>query len=266
MKKHDKDTMNYDENGYYSSDSDNSGENGIGAVISKIMGVIMIIWFVVSAILMIIMANIEREDTAWIIVILFFQVFAVVGIFGIISDLITKSRVQKGLFLPLIIGAGGCIITYAIHSSEGEEKEHLLKVLAVLFPLLFAAIGIYSLGSSLKAKLHSKNACTELITAKCVDRAVYSTTINGQTTYKYAPTYEYEYNGVEYTSTAFKTPEDRIIGNDYDILVNPNKPKEIYDPTSVDASTGGMVLTSIFLIVLPLALSALAAYFLLINP
>ena len=139
-------------------------------------------------------------------------------------------------------------------------------MLAAAFPLLFAAIGVFSLYSSLKARLHTKKVCTELITAKCVDKAVFSTTINGRTTYKFAPTYEYEYGDKEYTSTAFKTPEDRIIGDDYEILVNPDKPKEIYDPTSVDAGVGGMVATAIFLIALPLTLSGLAAYFLLIDP
>lgn len=266
MKKHDKDTMNYDENGYYSGESDNSGENGIGAVFSKVMGVILLIWFIVSMILMIVIANSEREEKAWLIVVLFFQIFAVFGLFGIISDLITKSRLQKSLFLPLIIGAGGCFISFAIHNSQGDEREHLLKMLAAAFPLLFAAIGVFSLYSSLKARLHTKKVCTELITAKCVDKAVFSTTINGRTTYKFAPTYEYEYGDKEYTSTAFKTPEDRIIGDDYEILVNPDKPKEIYDPTSVDAGVGGMVATAIFLIALPLALSGLAAYFLLIDP
>ena len=156
MKKHDKDTMNYDENGYYSGESDNSGENGIGAVFSKVMGVILLIWFIVSMILMIVIANSEREEKAWLIMVLFFQIFAVFGFFGIISDLITKSRLQKSLFLPLIIGAGGCIVTLLIHYSEGERREFILKLLAVLFPLIFAAIGVFSLYSSLKARLHTK--------------------------------------------------------------------------------------------------------------
>lgn len=136
MKKHENDTMNYDENGYYSSDSDNSGKNGAGAVISKIIGIIMLIWFFVTIILLIVMSRSDRDDKAWLMVIIFFQLFAVFGLFGIISDLICRRRIQKPLFLPLIVGAGGCIISYVIHNSEGDQREHILKILAVCFPLL----------------------------------------------------------------------------------------------------------------------------------
>lgn len=135
-----------------------------------------------------------------------------------------------------------------------------------MFSSVSAAIGSYSLFDSLKAKYHTKNACTELITAKCVDISTISTTINGRTTYKYVHTYEYEYNDEEYVSTAFKTPEKHIVGDNYEILVNPYKPKEIYDPTSIEDSTAGIVLTGVFLVALPIAVSAVIAYFLLINP
>ena len=75
----------------------------------------------------------------------------------------------------------------------------------------------------------------------------------------------YEYEGESYTSTVYKTPEYRVVGNSYDILINPDKPKEAFDPYSVEAGTGSIVLTAIFLIALPAAISAVAAYFLLLQ-
>ena len=266
MKKYENDNMNYDENGYYSNDSENSGEKGVAAVFTKVMSVILLIWFFVSIILMIVIANSEREEKAWLIVVLFFQLFAVFGLFGLISDLITKGRIQKAMFVPLIIGAGGCIVSFVIHNSEGEQREKILKILEVCFPLIFTAAGIYKLFGSIRTKYHTKNICTELVTAKCVDISTISTTINGRTTYKYVPTYEYEYNDETYTSTAYKTPEHRIVGDNYEILVNPDKPKEIYDPASVDESTESMVLTALFFVILPTAISVIGACFLLIKP
>ena len=266
MKKNEKDSMNYDENGNYYDASNDSAYNGLAKTFEKILGILLLIWFGVTVILMIVLSQSSGKSNSWLIVILFFQLIAVFGIFGIVSELIKKQRFQAGLLLPLIIGAGGCIVTLLIHNSEGEKREFILKLLAVLFPLIFAVIGIGIIVDSLRAKYHTKKVCTEPITAKCVDVSTNSTTVNGRTTYKYVPTYEYEYDGVQYTSTAYKTPEDRIIGDNYEILVNPNKPKEIYDATSVDAGAASIVLTALFLIGLPAAISALAAYYLLIAP
>ena len=265
MKKNENDTMNYDESGHYYDASNDSAYNEFAKTIDKILGIIMLIWFAVSVILMVVLARRSDRSSGWLIVILFFQLFAVTGVFGIVSDLIKKQRFQKGLFLSIIIGAGGCIVTLMIHNSEGEKREFILKLIAVLFPLIFAGIGIGSIVSSMRAKYHTKNVCTEPINAKCVDVSTISTTVNGRTRYKFISTYEYEYDGESYTSTAYKTPEERVTGCNYDILVNPHKPKEIYDPTSVDAGTAGIVLMSIFLVLLPIAISAAAAYFLLLQ-
>lgn len=264
MKKYEKDTMNYDESGHYYDASNDSAQNEFAKTIDKILGALMLIWFAVTVILMVILSKSSDKSNKWLIVILFFQLFIVMGVFGIVSDLIKKQRFQKGLLLSIIIGAGGCIVTLMIHNSEGEKREFLLKLIAVLFPLIFAGIGIGSIVNSLKAKYHTKDLCTMPINAKCVDVSTISTTVNGRTTYKYVPTYEYEYNGESYTSSAYKTPEERVTGSNYDILVNPDKPKEIYDPTSIDARTSSIVLTAIFLVLLPIAISAVAAYFLLI--
>lgn len=264
MKKHDNDSMNYDENGYYSDESDKN--SGFADKLNKIFGIITIIWFSVSVILMIVLSHSEREDKTWLIVILFFQVFAVLGILSIISELVTKGRFQKGLLLLVATGVGGCTISYVIHSTEGEQRDKFLKILAVCFPLLFTAAGIYNIFSSLRTKYHTKNVCTEYVSAKCVDISTISTTINGKTTYKYVPTYEYEYDNENYTSSAYKTPEQRTVGDNYEILVNPDKPKEIYDPTSVDDSMVSIVLTALFLVLLPTAISFICVYFLFINP
>lgn len=265
MKKYENDRMNYDENGKYCDDSNDSADNGLAKTFDKIIGAMLLIWFVVTVILMIVLSQSSDKSNSWLILILFFQLFAVFGVFGIVSDLIKKHRFQKALLLPLVIGAGGCIITLLIQNSEGEKREFILKLLAVLFPLVFAAIGTGIVVSSLRAKYHTKNVCTEPVNAKCVDVATLSTTVNGRTTYKFVPTYEYEYEGESYTSTVYKTPEYRVVGNSYDILINPDKPKEAFDPYSVEAGTGSIVLTAIFLIALPAAISAVAAYFLLLQ-
>ena len=181
MKKNENDTMNYDESGHYYDASNDSAYNEFAKTIDKILGIIMLIWFAVSVILMVVLARRSDRSSGWLIVILFFQLFAVTGVFGIVSDLIKKQRFQKGLFLSIIIGAGGCIVTLMIHNSEGEKREFILKLIAVLFPLIFAGIGIGSIVSSMRAKYHTKNVCTEPINAKCVDVSTISTTVNGRT-------------------------------------------------------------------------------------
>ena len=130
MKKNEKDSMNYDENGNYYDASNDSAYNGLAKTFEKILGILLLIWFGVTVILMILLSQSSGKSNSWLIVILFFQLFAVFGIFGIVSELIKKQRFQAGLLLPLIIGAGGCIVTLLIHNSEGEKREFILKLLA----------------------------------------------------------------------------------------------------------------------------------------
>ena len=101
MKKNEKDSMNYDENGNYYDASNDSAYNGLAKTFEKILGILLLIWFGVTVILMIVLSQSSGKSKSWLIVILFFQLVAVFGIFGIVSELIKKQRFQAGLLLPL---------------------------------------------------------------------------------------------------------------------------------------------------------------------
>ncbi|WP_294410454.1 hypothetical protein [uncultured Ruminococcus sp.] len=255
MKKYENDNMNYDENGnYYNADNDNS-KSGLASVFEKILGFTAVGWFFMTIALMFITA--QKEGREWLVVVLFFQLFAAIGLISLIAEAIGKSRLQKGAFVPIAIGTAGIIITFAMKNSDEAGREKIFKLLLVGFLLLFPVIGTIHVISAFVERSRSGDKCTMAISAACTDVYIIRITVNGSTTYKYIPTYEYEYEGETYTRKAQKTLQRREKGLNYDIYVNPDDPKEIYDPDAVKRGIAGIIAEIVFAIMIPSALAVL---------
>ena len=255
MKKYENDGMNYDGNGNYYNPDNDENKSGMASVFEKILGFLLVGWFFATIALMYITA--QKEGREWLVVVLFFQLFAVIGIISLIAEAIGKNRLQKGAFVPIAIGAAGLIITFIIKNSDEAGKEKIFKLLIVGFILIIPVIAIIRIISALAERSRNGEACTMSVTAQCTDVYIIKITVNGRTTYKYIPTYEYEYEGGTYTRKAQKTLELREKGTAYDIFINPDKPTEVYDPDAVKRSIGSIIAEVIFAVILPAALAAL---------
>lgn len=104
-----------------------------------------------------------------------------------------------------------------------EASRELMSV--VFFGLLFAAIGV------LMAVAHSqkKKRCIDPVMAVVIENKRRSKRgSNGHRTVSYAPVFQYYYNGMtmtETSSTSSNPPKFRV-GEEAELLINPNKPSE----------------------------------------
>lgn len=95
-----------------------------------------------------------------------------------------------------------------------------------------------------------KGSCTEPVTAKVVRMEKHTSRSTGKhhrTSITYAPVFEYEYNGKQYTytSTVAANPPEFTTGEQVAIWVNPGSPNEIY----YEPGTSSVLLSIVFRIV-----------------
>jgi hypothetical protein len=93
-------------------------------------------------------------------------------------------------------------------------------------------VGIYIIVSQLLSMKGNAERCTVAVTAVCTNVSVSSTNVNGRVTRYYNPTYEYTYETETYKANAVNVLTDRCVGMNYEIMIDPDDPKTIYDPDS----------------------------------
>jgi hypothetical protein len=104
----------------------------------------------------------------------------------------------------------------------------------------------------------SKDNCTTHVSAVCKSVTTETTSTNNRI--KYRPTYEYTYEDKTCTAAGGRTSCLRVIGDTYDIFIDPETPTLISDPEAEKESLGGALLRALFLVGGPLALMALFIY------
>ena len=248
MKKYDDDMMNYDENGYYMDElEENDDTPHKTTLIEKILAIFLVVWFILSVGYMFYLSRTSNND--YKIPIVFFQLMMAFGIVITISEAIKHKKV---FFLPIlfiVIGIGGIIVTYAYHNGSEADKSKIIKLLMILFMLSFVAVGIVVVVRSLTGMKGNAERCTVAVTAKCIKVYTSSVTVNGSTTVYYNPTYEYSYECETYKCHVSDVMEERKVSMDYDVMIDPDDPKTVYDPASKKNYAFVIVFGAMFIVV-----------------
>lgn len=154
-------------------------------------------------------------------------------------------------FLPVLI-VGWFLIDVIIDAmKEGIEslsQEGLL--------LLCIGVGVLMIWLSIDQGFQQRNRCTTKINAECIGIE-----------YKgmgYYPRFLYQWEGETYVgdvlryATKRKTKQRYIVGNEYEILINPDNPREI----RVDYKIG---LSNMFLLIMGVVMVVLPVYIMLLE-
>lgn len=250
MKKYEKSEMNYDETGHYPHETEEDRANSpVVKLIENILGIVFIVWFIGCIVLMISLSR--KEGSGYKIAIVLFQYF--IG-FGAVITISEWLKHKKFHVLPLIfiaVGIGGIAAVRAYQNGSAETRAAILKGGLSLFLLLFAGIGVYIIVSQIIGSRGNAERCTVSVTAKCISVSTSSKSVNGRTTYYYNPTYEYVCEGETYKSTVVNVAAERTVGMDYEIMIDPDSPKTVYDPDS-EKNTFFMIVFGILFILIPL--------------
>ncbi len=251
MKKYEDRPMNYDENGLYPDEKPEDSKRF--RVLDKITGILVLMLFAAAVIYIFVMGN--RSGEQYKAIYAFFALFGGIGLIAILTDLIKGKKLQSGAFVALAIGIAGFVCTRMVLTGGDNMKMKLVKLFAYGIPLFFACLGAYYASAGIKHALVSKDNCTVSVSAVCK-----SVTTETTSTIKYRPTYEYTYEDKTYTAAGGRTSCLRVIGDTYDIFIDPEKPTLISDPEAEKESLGGALLRALFLVGGPLALMALFIY------
>ncbi len=251
MKKYEDRPMNYDENGLYPDEKPEDSKQF--RVLDKITGILVLMMFAAAVIYIFVMGN--RSGEQYKAIYAFFALFGGIGLIAILTDLIKGKKLQSGAFVALAIGIAGFVCTRMVLTGGDNMKMKLVKLFAYGIPLFFACLGAYYASAGIKHALVSKDNCTVSVSAVCK-----SVTTETTSTIKYRPTYEYTYEDKTYTAAGGRTSCLRVIGDTYDIFIDPEKPTLISDPEAEKESLGGALLRALFLVGGPLALMALFIY------
>ncbi len=231
MRKDENEQMNYDENGYYPDEKKQDTNENEPILFDKIFGKIIIVWFFVTIFLIYKLAG--TPNGGYKALIMFIQLFAVFGIAGMISDGIKKRKLMIPWLVVTACSVAGMIAVYA-YQIGSEDLRHFLRRLGLfLFFMLFIVIGLGVVITSIRGSRGNPQRCTFAVTATCVKASTSTETANGGVIVYYNPTYEYTYEGETYKSTVLNVSQLRESGMSYDIFIDPDKPKRVYDPDSV---------------------------------
>lgn len=254
MKKYEEQPMNYDENGLYPDEKPEDSKRF--KVLDKISGILVLMLFAVAVIYIFVMGN--RNGEQYKAIYAFFALFGGIGLIAILTDLIKGKKLQSGAFVALAIGIAGFVCTRMVLTGGDNMKMKLVKLFAYGIPLFFACLGAYYASAGIKHALVSKDNCTVSVSAVCKSVTTETTSTNNRI--KYRPTYEYTYEDKTYTAAGGRTSCLRVIGDTYDIFIDPETPTLISDPEAEKESLGGALLRALFLVGGPLALMALFIY------
>ena len=116
--------------------------------------------------------------------------------------------------------------------------------------VFLVGFGILMIWLSIDQGFLQRDRCTTIIKAECVD-IKYSKV-------GYHPRFSYEWNGESYVgdvqryASKRKTKKRYVVGNEYEILINPNNPHEIRVDFKIGISNIFMLLMGIAMVALPI--------------
>lgn len=122
-----------------------------------------------------------------------------------------------------------------LNTPGGRKTAKLLLTIILLgISAVFIAVGAIIF----KVNKSKQDKCTEKVTATVVDLLEQTNTSSHKgrrrTSISYRPVFEYIYNDVTYVteSNISSNPPEYEIGETVDLMIDPDKPRRIYDPGS----------------------------------
>ncbi|MCR4599825.1 MAG: DUF3592 domain-containing protein [Acetatifactor sp.] len=219
-------------------EGENKKKYGAGSII---ISVVFLIWFFASIGAMIYLANHEKGALC---VTVFGQYFLVFGAIAVISGIKDKNFQPITIIFPLVgIGAmvGGCIFQFG---SETVMK-YTEAALPYIFLGIFFIIGMSLVIGSYFASKRRHEVCNYCISGSCVkvkDRY-------HKGTRSYCPVYEVYFRDetILLCSNTYSNMNHIQVGETRELYLNPDNPKEFYEPKEEHALTVFMyVLGSMF--------------------
>ena len=194
-------------------------------IISNILGIIFIIWFIGSFIVMI---KIGKNDDILCLAV-FGQLFFVPGLITLVDAIKAKESFWVEGVITLV-GAG--VIVGTLIEKYGTEvmEENAEEFIPVIFLSLFVIVGIVFLYMAYRAYFILPKKYNHVVSATC--KEVLEDYSDGEHTY--CPVFTYTYNGIEYNSCdnvyTFTKYEE---GEKYEININPENPEKSFEPRSM---------------------------------
>lgn len=192
-----------------------------------ILGGVFLIWFFGSIVMLFLTAKTAPALTLAV----FGQIFLVIGIIALVSGL------KQGDFLPIMllfvfVGLFMIIWGYIMQSGDDGLQERFMTVFPYFALSAFLLTGILSLANSFIRNRRDQK-CTQLIRATCVEikrRKSNVETIDhtgSHMRHLYCPVFTYFYDGQVYEGchNTYTRGCNAVVGNTYDIYINPDKPK-----------------------------------------
>ena len=216
-----------------------------------IISVIFVIWFISSIVVMIFFAKTGR---AGLVPAVLGQYFLVFGIAGIISGIKNK-KVNPITFVFPVVGLICIIATLILYFGAETMISFLDKNMPYILMTLFLIVGIILVIVAVSKYFGRKERCSYLVTAKCIE--LRETANDGHMLA--CPVYEIYYNGetIKLCDDVYSNNLDVRVGDEKELLINPDKPTEYFAPEEMAASSiiiGGIgfaiILVMIFAIVM----------------
>jgi hypothetical protein len=97
--------------------------------------------------------------------------------------------------------------------------------------------------------------------ATCIDVSVSTFSLNGRIKKAYfTPKYLYSYDGKDYKVTSLETTSVRRKDMEYEIFIDPAKPKVFYDPEALKVGLLNFIVTTLLSAALPLSVLIFLIY------
>lgn len=124
------------------------------------------------------------------------------------------------------------------HAEIDAPTIERIVIIAAIF--IFGLSGFALVYASVSEKIYIKKCCTQRVIAKCIglDGKMINSIKRASAGYHrpqvYAPTWEYEWNGEQYTYIAkdYSNVNVPSVGESYELFINPSKPEEPFERVS----------------------------------
>lgn len=153
----------------------------------------------------------------------------------------------RKLYLWVIPILGLMMIIMPLYYAQYMLKQTEIDAPSTNRIIIIAAIFIFGLSgfalvyASVSEKIYIKKCCTQRVIAKCIglNGKMINSIKRASAGYPnrpqvYAPTWEYEWNGEQYTYTAkdYSNVNVPSVGESYELFINPSKPEEPFERAS----------------------------------
>ena len=218
-----------------------------------IISVIFVIWFIASIGIMIFCGKTGRGG---LVPAVLGQYFLVFGIAGIISGIKNK-KVNPITFVFPVVGLICIIATLILYFGAENTISFLDKNMPYILMSLFLVVGIVLVIVAVSKYFGRKKRCSYIVTAKCVE--LRETVNDGHMLA--CPVYEIYYDGqtIKLCDDVYSNNLDVRVGDEKEIMINPDKPTEYFAPEEMAASSiiiGGIGIAIVLVMIFALVMTS----------